>query len=89
MYSVYYITCKVTISLSLFRYTFVHSISSVYFPRAEVPGTHTRTYILSHGVINRTVTCKEKNDYVNLSVTIDDIPTAKLQMKDNLDSNIL
>lgn len=69
---IYYIICNVTISLSLFRYTFVHSIRSVYFLRTEVPGTHTRIHILSLGVINRTVTYKEKNDCVNLSITIAD-----------------
>lgn len=73
-YTVYidYIICKVNISLSLFRYTFVHSIRSVYFLRTEVSGTHTRIYILSLGVINRTVTYKEKNDTVNVSITIAD-----------------
>lgn len=69
---IYYIICKVTISLSLFRYTFVHSIRSVCFLWTDVSGTHTRKHILSHWVINRTVAYKEKNDCVTLSITIAD-----------------
>lgn len=81
---IYYIICKVTISLSLFRHTFVHSIRSVYFLRTEVPETQTRIHILSHGVINRTVTYKEKNECVKFPITIADSRRSLSQVTDEI-----